>query len=193
MSHFCTLVLVEPDIQEGQVLPRVTDLLGPYDENKEVAAYVERIDAEVAASMASRYMIDTSEEDYLQRLVPFMRNWNNHAGYIDEDGLYYMSTRNPDSHWDWWVVGGRWSNYLGRDDLDFASDIATLTPDLVEHVVKDPPFAIVTSEDGWIGRGRMGWFGIAADEEEQDTWIEKVQAVLNRHVGYAVVVCDLHI
>lgn len=36
----------------------------------------------------------------------------------DADGFFRMSTCNPNGHWDWWVVGGRWRGFfLLRDDL----------------------------------------------------------------------------
>lgn len=57
-------------------------------------------DAAVAAFYNTRYGSDT-EEKY----------------YVDEGGLYSISTYNPDSTWDWWALGGRWSGfYVLRDD-----------------------------------------------------------------------------
>lgn len=33
--------------------------------------------------------------------------------YVDGDGrAYTLSTYNPDSRWDWWTVGGRWTGYF---------------------------------------------------------------------------------
>ena len=32
---------------------------------------------------------------------------------IDDSGVaFHMSTYNPDSKWDWWVIGGRWAGML---------------------------------------------------------------------------------
>jgi hypothetical protein len=33
---------------------------------------------------------------------------------LDENGLYYMSSYNPDSKWDWWQIGGRWSGLFSQ-------------------------------------------------------------------------------
>lgn len=33
---------------------------------------------------------------------------------IEGDDLVYDSTRNPDGHWDWWTIGGRWRGYFRR-------------------------------------------------------------------------------
>jgi hypothetical protein len=36
-----------------------------------------------------------------------LRQWDGYGAY-DTDG-HPLTTSNPDGHWDWWVVGGRWS------------------------------------------------------------------------------------
>ena len=35
---------------------------------------------------------------------------NYYGGGLDRDGLYWMY--NPEAKWDWWVIGGRWNNWL---------------------------------------------------------------------------------
>lgn len=40
---------------------------------------------------------------------------------FDDDGNI-VSTYNPESHWDWWVIGGRWGNSLISKDLTEIND-----------------------------------------------------------------------
>lgn len=40
-------------------------------------------------------------------------------GYIvDEENECLLSTYNPDSKWDWYIIGGRWNGYLPLIDPD---------------------------------------------------------------------------
>lgn len=74
-----------------------------------------------------------SEEEVAAKLVelghPFtredlpgkMEDWRGCEGGIEEDGrLYAVSTYNPDSKWDWYQVGGRWSGMFGEGKPDYA-------------------------------------------------------------------------
>ena len=119
MSHFYTLVLIDPamaDDPESAVEP----ILAPYDENISTAPTREYMDASDIESMAKYYTDkgkDVSTSD-LSTLVPFLKEWNGCDGGIDSKGnLYYLSTYNPQSQWDWYVVGGRWSGQLGGYDV----------------------------------------------------------------------------
>lgn len=33
---------------------------------------------------------------------------------VEGENVVYDSTRNPDGHWDWWTIGGRWRGYFDR-------------------------------------------------------------------------------
>lgn len=129
MSHFTVLVVLPKetpleavDGEEG-ALGRV---LEPWNENTEVEEY-------------RKYLDDTTPEDHWQyRYVyadalpsavdpaprttweQYVVDLNRHNGddderyhYDPETGrAYTVSTYNPDSKWDWWQVGGRYSNML---------------------------------------------------------------------------------
>jgi len=58
------------------------------------------------ALLMKEVLIDTVEEYY-----------GAESG-IDENGLYYMSSYNPDSKWDYWVVGGRWHGLLSNPSVE---------------------------------------------------------------------------
>ena len=42
-------------------------------------------------------------------------------GYlVDEENECLISTYNPDSKWDWYIIGGRWNGYLPLSKQSFA-------------------------------------------------------------------------
>ncbi len=51
----------------------------------------------------------------------FGEDWNGTGFQKDEDGNWVeMSTYNPDSKWDWYVIGGRWKGMLVAKDVALA-------------------------------------------------------------------------
>jgi len=90
----------------------------------------------------------------------------------------YRSTYNPNSKWDWWVMGGRWGDISPRQRL-------------ANEFLDNIPFAIVTPEGQWLEKGSMGWFGFA--HGEKDDWKDTAISILNEYANCMAVVCDLHI
>ena len=101
MSHFTVAVLHRPD-------QSIDELLAPYDEGLKVDRYVEftRQQAIDYVRKNNARMADKSDDECWQFFT---------EGYdrdmVDEEGNLY-TTYNPQSRWDWWVVGGRWSGLL---------------------------------------------------------------------------------
>lgn len=100
---------------------------------------------------------------------------------------------NPDSKWDWWVIGGRWSDVYAEHQGE------TLTKFLEAAQNKDErvPFAIIYPQDPdfvWIEKGSMGWWGMVADEVGDDRWRQMIIEHLGEYDGtHKVVYLDLHI
>ncbi|MFA7205014.1 MAG: hypothetical protein WC102_01660 [Saccharofermentanales bacterium] len=114
MSHFTVLVFMRDD----QLLENV---LAPFDENKEVPPYISMKRDEFIADKRKIYKRDTemdkesgdeivtdyesmTDEEFLQA----MRDLD----YTLDASGNEISTYNHKSQWDWWAVGGRWSNKL---------------------------------------------------------------------------------
>lgn len=122
-------------------------------------------------------------------------------GYkIDEEGNL-LSTYNPDSKWDWYSIGGRWNGFLVLKERDEEGDIIETNEALVGEVDWDymlehkfPPFCY-TDEDGeWFEKGEMGWWGVAFDEQPEDTWLNQFKDYLNEvDSDCLVTVIDFHI
>ena len=133
-----------------------------------------------------------------------------------------MSTYNPKSKWDWYVVGGRWdrclltkSNELVNEcllgELDFApfkdSDYCKrkkkdfwgklyrpLKKRVKWHLCADStPFCLVV--DGqWIEKGEMGWWAITTNEKPQEDWDAEVAKILAKLPAESeVTAVDFHI
>lgn len=105
MSHYSVAVFTHSKS------PSLEELLEPYDENIEVEPYISH---------------SKDSPDYLEN----KKFWDKEM--IDDDGNL-LSTYNPDSKWDWYMVGGRFSNHIklknGKyadsakvKDIDFSSD-----------------------------------------------------------------------
>lgn len=128
MSHFSVAVFTDK-------YTNVEDLLEPFDENIEVEKYVaisketiikkEKENINYLKKLYRMYMKDKKKcrREHLKNInhlrfikkVPSMAKWNNEKIYkyairffekedISEDGGVY-STYNPNSKWDWYVIG----------------------------------------------------------------------------------------
>jgi hypothetical protein len=98
------------------------------------------------------------------------------------------STYNPNSKWDWYSVGGRWSGFLPNK-----KNHATVK-ELLESPTKDwTPYALVTPEGRWCQHGEMGWFGMSSDEKDEAEWDTEVIEVLKKYPDAQAVLVDCHI
>lgn len=136
MSHFVLAVITE-DIKE------LERLMEPYYEGKEVEPYIamtkqELIDEHKALMESiktgeSEYLVERDKEENLLGMTQEEFSKWYHGGTFDEEGNL-LTTYNPNSKWDWYVVGGRWKNllklkdgsradYAKIKDIDFSLDM----------------------------------------------------------------------
>lgn len=103
---------------------------------------------------------------------------------LDEEGNAY-STYNPQSEWDWWVVGGRWAGYFNAtnegevEDKFYGGTYTNYSHDGLDRVRVSElnsdirtPYAFVDLDGAWKQKGKMGWFGMSNDEMTQEEWDE---------------------
>lgn len=104
MSHFAVLV-IGPNV-EGQ--------LAPYEENTEVDRYKKYQDEDPTSWPRSAVVEDgVDPTDDLAVAAMLNKKWGDDESYeVDEKGLYHWSTYNPQSKWDWYEVGGRWTGHF---------------------------------------------------------------------------------
>jgi hypothetical protein len=102
-----------------------------------------------------------------------------------------ISTYNPDSKWDWYVIGGRWDGWI--NDKETSAESATdNTATTDQAIARDKiPHAIITPDGQWHERGQMGWWAILMTENE--SWDSDAKAILARYPGHPLVIIDAHI
>ncbi|MEX3422110.1 hypothetical protein H0911_24845 [Bacillus sp. HSTU-bmb18] len=127
MSHFAVMVQI-PKEKAGD-RKYLESVMAPFDEKKEVTPYIYKTKQELIEEYnKSSEANETSYEAWLQY-------WYIDDGeQIDEEGNH-LSTYNPNSKWDWYVVGGRWSNLL--IDKDGNSCDAAYAGELDLQAMKD--------------------------------------------------------
>ena len=146
MSHYTVAVFED---REGLSLE---ELLEPYNEYLKVKPYVDRTREEVLEEI-DRYCEKNEELRTKYANLSDKEKIMSWTGYdlFDRDGNP-LSTYNPNSKWDWYVVGGRWSNMLKTKDGEYVDSCLVkdldLTPNKEEYdaairfwelVVEDQP------------------------------------------------------
>lgn len=106
MSHFTVLVIGD----------NVDQQLAPYDNSIQTAARVRKeVSEEDKEQMVDYYKRNTFFTYFLpfEELYKIKGNdWNGNS-WVKQDGVWVeITTYNPDSKWDWYSVGGRWTGYF---------------------------------------------------------------------------------
>lgn len=122
MSHYAVAVFTK----EGQSLE---ELMEPFYEGIEVEPYIAKTKQEIIQeakdlkeSISKRLEENKLEpSDWQQEILDCKTDEEFYQANIYEDEEYdeegnRLSTYNPDSKWDWYEVGGRWSNMLTTID-----------------------------------------------------------------------------
>jgi len=183
MSHFTVLVIGD----------NIEDQLAPYDEKLETEEYFEKEVSEKEIKEFVDFYAEKSPENKKLSVEELYKkvgeDWNYNCWRFEDGKINEYSTYNPDSKWDWWVVGGRWRGYfklkegktgelgesgLGDNDPEYDADIA-LKGDIDGKI--QPTFAVV--KDGeWYEKGNMGWWGIVSNRKEQKDWDKEFERLL---------------
>lgn len=144
---------------------------------------------------------DSGHFEYLAKEFPKRLEWTDEECFedmkkwydeesIDEDGNIY-STYNPKSKWDWYVVGGRWSNGLKIKD---GRSVDTAYVKEIDWEESGAPFAFITPDGKWYERGEMGWWAVVTNEKSSDDWdTEFYKMVEELDDDVVVTLVDCHI
>lgn len=129
---------------------------------------------------------------------------------LDDDGNL-LSTYNPKSKWDWYTIGGRWTGSVMNwtdtvhHPAEKRSDTWTTEAwdekvggsDIVQKKDLEQfsgTFAFLSADGEWKERGRMGWFGMVADEQDPDEWDATLKQLVEDVADNDwLVVVDVHI
>lgn len=110
MSHFTVLVIGD----------NVDEQLAPYDENLEVDPYKEVEAASAKAFWATARLQglgvlgpDPTAEEVV---AAYLNEWHEGGGdeplFVEDGKIMHWSTYSPNSKWDWYMIGGRWSGFF---------------------------------------------------------------------------------
>lgn len=197
--------------------------LDQYDENREVEPYIqytkdEAID-EVKKRHAQKYNnalealkkkdLDSERYAYFQKVldkglfISYEDAWEEAKewGYKIDSDENLLSTYNPDSKWDWWIIGGRWSGYMVLKERDENGDIIKVDQADFNEIDWDYmlnnniiPFCYVRPDGDWCEKGRMGWWAMVSDETSDQSWKTQFKDFLDS-IDYNCVVTavDFHI
>ena len=144
-------------------------------------------------------------------LAPFDENIEV-SPYIDKTQGNVLTTYNPESQWDWWVIGGRWGGYLTlkpdaeiglpTEESAFGMAEESVAPNRgdaarVQDIVPESlstPYSYIDPNGAWHSKGKMGWWAISDDDKSDDEWT----SIFLKHVQELspetwLVACDLHI
>lgn len=135
-----------------------------------------------SAKLVEKLRVTTPEEKY--------REYVEYHEHFDEDGDP-ISTYNPDSKWDWYVIGGRWDGWINDRETSseaVSDNIATTEAVLERNRI---PHAIITPDGQWHEQGQMGWFGIMLTEN--DDYQSEARLLLGQFPGHHIITLDAHI
>lgn len=197
--------------------------LDAYDEGLEVEEYIvytkdEAIDIvkqnhakayESAIEYLRKSDITESSKEYYQSIIDkglfisYEDAWKKVLdwGYKLDDEENLLSTYNPDSKWDWYSIGGRWSGFLCTKEKDDEGNPIRVNQAQFKDIDWDYmfenhiiPFNYVTEEGKWREKGEMGWWGMTTNEMEQDDWDDNFKRYLKLvEDDCLITVIDFHI
>lgn len=187
----------------------VTEKMAPFYEELEVPEYkIYYSDKELEKIKTWYDKKGLEDGDDPNDAVPY--SWNGSHTYTDDKGYYRLSTWNPQGHWDWYVIGGRWDNYweMGTDTALAFGKVNTVS---VAYAIsrklsgkydwmESGPYAYMTLDGKFIKRQNYNPDGVGYDDNdpesvfppnsEYDYW--KYLEEVEKQIDIAVTVVDYH-
>lgn len=185
--HSFVFVMIGPKTEIDNGVARA---LAPFDEELSVESYRVHLDHPQVQMMAKHYGIEPAN---LNQLAKQMKDWTFQDGGIDREGLYYLSTSNPDGRWDWYEIGGRWDGYVPYSQLNAirAGTLAKAT-----YLKKCLPSFVLTPDGEWLEYERFyfssDWKESQKESLDDVTWLSIVREVLSKWPNHRVVCVDIH-
>jgi hypothetical protein len=207
MTHF-TVGIIVPEDKLPHVQTLIHDQMEPYCEHTQVEPYVcystDQAKAEIERDIHRlERIIERQDPEYnldkcheilarLRQTTPEerYREYVQHHESFNAQGEP-LSTYNPDSKWDWWVIGGRWDGWITGTKASgeaVADNIANTSEAIERNII---PHAIITPDGQWHERGQMGWWAILITENEG--WNAQAKEILASYPGHHLLILDAHI
>lgn len=206
MTHFTIGIILPNDIADP--ISHIANVMEPYFEHSDAAPYVcyslKQAALDIAQSIHRLEQIISRQESYYdiekcrQQLTTLreMTPQEKYAEYLKYHDRFNesgepISTYNPDSKWDWYVIGGRWDGWINDQKATHESLAANTALTEVAIARNKIPHAIITPDGQWHEHGRMGWWAILITENED--WETDATAILTRFPNHHIVIVDAHI
>lgn len=98
-----------------------------------------------------------------------------------------MSTYNPNSKWDWYQLGGRWSGFFklkaGKEgicgELAEPAKEGTCDQALKGDIEQVKRTYSVLYNGQWYEKGEMGWFGVSHGDKEEEVWDKEFRRLVD--------------
>lgn len=193
--HVFTIVLIPADTQD--IKAAVNALLERFSDEKRVEAYKGYVKGQKLQQMAEFYGLPETD---LPALASHLKGYYgaDEAG-VDEGGLYYISTRNPQGRWDYWVIGGRWDgviqgksrNTKGRSNYGPEHEQLQYNICPVRELPADVlPEWILTPDGKWYEQEMRSLY---PTPQENEAWRKVVQPLLEQYQDCFAVGVDCHL
>jgi hypothetical protein len=204
LTHIFVVALVRkdagPTIEES-----VEALLAPYDQQvqgpeHEEACYCVGWKARRRASRFAEKQCGTIESSEALELAAKIfdsdaekSSPDSHCQSCSGTGKY-KTTYNPDGHWDWWRIGGRWDGviqdkprvedwyHVGPENGKLENNFSTPWFLLGHHII---PAAIVTPDGDWHEEDWKKWEG-------RKKWEDRARSILSKNLETWAVGLDCH-
>ncbi|MBL7053552.1 MAG: hypothetical protein ISS02_02775 [Candidatus Portnoybacteria bacterium] len=148
--------------------------LAKFDTDTKVEEHIVYIDDKELVMMKNSY----KEED-LKTLAGKMDDWNGNKGGVDEKGLYYNTTENPN---------GKFDNWNAYDILSVKEFILNINK--LDRI----PKSILLPNLEWIDSNLWVYHSPGKNEEEKiNQWIEKIKEIMSKYPNSFVIFIDCHI
>lgn len=211
MSHFCTMVI--GDDVENQLSPfeeKEVDRYVKYTKEELIENQRNKIN-EYKNNFYDEYLKDpvTYENEclgnhshlkYLKEEFPKKLLFTDEELYkeaikyeemenIGDNGELY-STYNPNSKWDWYQVGGRWSGMLKTKNENYVNIAKKKNILNLREII---PFALIINGK-WYEKGKMGWWGFVSDKKEENEWEDEFRKLIDNLPNETLItIVDCHI
>lgn len=215
MSHFITLVFTKDNGKSVEELLAPYDeniVYVPYvrytreqaikQVRKDIEEYKKTIYAEYLANPEAyehKYETNKKHINYLKNEFPQELTWSDEQCYEYMKQFFenemvtpngdLLSTYNPNSKWDWYVIGGRWDKSLKTLSGEEVNEAYVNEIDWT----KTTPFAYVTPDGNWHEQGEMGWFACVSNEKDKESWKTEFKEFVKTLDDVIVTVVDCHI
>jgi hypothetical protein len=204
MSHFVIAVFCNDPNEIKEKLAPFVEEVSEGDEYAEFCDCTEEAEAEWKKKGGS----DNPKEIAAQKALGTFGGYENiddlanrYFGYIMKDGRYGYF-HNPNTQWDWYAVGGRWSGELAvKSDVSKRCNSAKIKDIDFDRMSAESgekqwrTFAMLNLDGEWYDQGKMCWWGMS------DGTLNSVKAFIEHFYKYIesvdpntyLVIVDCHI